>query len=242
MKNLFKVFAGLAIIAGSFSLTSCEGQNTLVYTNTTGAIYAKGTQTVTISRGSDTDLAFESTISKSNLSLPSELAGKSIDSVTYVDAGSIQVTLSGSLTSPDTSSSYHYYQITINNDGMVGNNIVNATVTVYSTGPAISATASSYNYSTKDGVTTVNASSTYSLPYGNFNPLSFDGGLTLTGTTSGTLTYDASETSATFTVREAVIAADSDYPYVTLTAACTSFNLALKLPIGKDLASVLIYV
>lgn len=205
-------------------LTACA-KNHYVFTNVSGIIYAKGTQTVTVTV-SDDSTTFEKDLKPEFITLSEKLKGKTVDSFTYVSDYKAEVTLSGTLDTINTDVEYSYFNIELLNDALKGNSTATVSLTVYSTAPKVSAFSAFFT----KGKT---ASSTFSLPYGNFveeNCIAQN--ITLPDSNGEITEIKLENNRLSITVSNFVSTDSTNYPIVKVAANCTSFNIDLYLYIG----------
>lgn len=210
-------------------LTACA-KNHYVFTNVSGIIYAKGTQTVTITV-SDDSTTFEKDLKPEFITLSEKLKGKTVDSFTYVSDYKAEVTLSGTLDTINTDVEYSYFNIELLNNALKGNSTATVSLTVYSTAPKITAFRAFFT-------TGKTASSTFSLPYGNFVEENCNAqNITLPDSNGEITEIKVENNQLSITVRNFVPTDSTNYPIVKVAANCTSFNIDLYLYIGAMLYS-----
>lgn len=208
-------------------LTACT-KNHYVFTNVSGIIYAKGTQTVTVTV-SDDSTTFEKDLKPEYITLSEKLKGKTVDSFTYVSDYKAEVTLSGILDTINTDVEYSYFNIELLNDALKGNSTATVSLTVYSTAPKVSAFSALFTGKT--------ASSTFSLPYGNFVEENCNAQNITLPDSNGEIEIKLENNQLSITVRNFVPTGSTNYPIVKVAANCTSFNIDLYLYIGAMLYS-----
>lgn len=210
-------------------LASCA-KNHYVFTDVSGIVYAKGTQTVTV-RVSEESTTFNKELKLEYITLSEQLKGKTVDSFTYVSDYKAEITLSGTLDSINTEVSYNYYNLELSSDALKGNSTATVTFTVYSSAPKISPFSVFY-------ISGSTASSTFSLPYGNFIEESCNAqNITLLDSNGEITEIKLEDNQLLITVRNFTPTDVTEYPIVKVSANCTSFNIELYLYIGTLLSS-----
>ncbi len=226
MKKLSFLIASLFLAALGMILVACT-EPQIVSLTASNNVYSHGEQTVEITV-SDTDASgctFEEGISASDVTAGDGLAGKTVTSVKYVDAKTISVTLSGTVTAE------------VGNEGILGSLTVSGGMTDGGTGTAYltvykpQMTTSSVSSSSMGGV--YSFSSTFKLPYGSFVEGEL-GGITLPDDNGVLETSLTAAGELKVTVREFTPTAEFSHPVVMIPAGATTFAKELYVYVGVD--------
>ena len=223
MKKLKLFIISLVFLLVSL-LVSCS-KNHYTFVGINGIIYAKGTQTVTISVSDDSTL-FEKNLKPEYVTISEQLKGKTVESFTYISDTKAEVTLSGTLDVINTNVSYDYYELELSNKALKGNSTATVVLTVYTSSPKIFANSSLF-------ITGSNAVSTFSLPYGEFYADYCNTQNISLPDANGEITkISVVDNKLTITVSNFKSTDSTKYPIVNVSKNCTSFDVDLSLYIG----------
>jgi hypothetical protein len=166
IKKLVTTALSLAVAScATLTIAACDFGEVDSYYNLqeSGTIYYEGEQTITlgISDYTENKTTFKSSVSASDITFSGALEGKNIKSVSYVSETEISLVLDGQVKGTS-SQSNEIGTITVNNSAMANNATANCLVYV-NFNPMMTVSNSYGNIGTS-----VNCSSTYTLPYGSF--------------------------------------------------------------------------
>jgi hypothetical protein len=218
-----------------FLLAACSSTSNQAVLEIDGTIYNDGVQIVTLTLSSDDDASFNEDISAADVTLTGLLEDKEIVEVYYVDETTLLLGLSGEVEGSADKTS----EIMIDASGISTDQEVSAAVQV-DFEPYI--TVESNSYSDSNGI--INASGTYTLPYGSFNEDALsDENIQLVG--DGELSYSLSD-EGSLTIAVTNYADDSNdneigYPQAVLSKEVTTFHTEIILYIGNDAPIEVVY-
>lgn len=219
MKKFLSAMLMIALaFTAAFSLFGCA-ENISESFVAEGAIYSKGTQTVTVRTKNET-VTFSDKVSAADFSLSSELGGKTVTGVSFVNNAEIKIELTGTLSST-TASPYEYYKLTANKHAFNENASAEILVTVYQHPPMMNVTG---GRSSKAGGK-YSGSNTFSLDYGSFITENCTAeNITLIGNNGEIASLSATSDSLYIYVKNYVFSETEPYPAVKISADCTTFN------------------
>lgn len=227
MRKFSFVLLSALLAAMCMTLAACGAEGESVALSASNNVYSHGEQSVQITFSSSTGegYVFEEDISVSDVSVGDGLVGKEVVSVDYVDAATITVTLSGTVTG------------TVGSEGLLGYIAVNggisdkavgtAYLTVYKPQMLTSGTSSSnigdyHNYS-----------STFTLPYGSFVEEYVNADYITLPDTNGTLEVSLTEEGELYVrVKDFLLSEGVSYPAVHIAAEVTTFHKDLYVYVG----------
>lgn len=179
-------------------------------------------------------MKFEKDIAISDISLGSDLAGKTVTNVSYISEDEVQVSVSGTGTiTNESDSDYTYVMVNVADHGLTGSSTGEYLITYCTYAPRMSV-GSTFRAVKGDYV---DASSEYYLPYGNFVESYCTSEYIKPANGVGTVS-DVSLENNVLTVEIENGKADEGkiYPCITMDAKCTSFNHAVTIEIGYSSA------
>lgn len=214
------------LVFSIFMLVSCSGKSHYTFTSS-GLLYSKGSQKISIIVEEDTT-TFESSVKKENFKLSTELSGKTISNLTYIDKNTVELVIEGSLDKVN-DSEYDYHEIEISNDALKGNSTATVVVKVYNHSPRVLAGSVTY---IKSG-SSAHAASKYSLPYGEFIEANCTNENITLQNGNGDITISIVEEKLKVDITNFVITDENDrYPYIKISKVCTSFNEDIFIKVG----------
>lgn len=199
-----------------------------------GIIYIDGKQTIYVSGVTsvmgDAPAVFHSDITAADITLGGAVAGKTIESVSFVSSEEIRIVLSGKVTSFEGDGALG--EVTISARALEGNEDSYGMVRVYK--PKLSTKSSLVSGST----TNKKYISTFSLPYGSFTDYATVENIALVDRTNGVLSkVEVSERELSVTVEQYDTTKGETYPLVRIPANATTFNVEIEVYVGKMLSS-----
>lgn len=223
-KTILPFLVGIVLFL--MTLSSCGSTNSYAYVSS-DYLYAKGTQTITVT--SDNEGKFSKSITTAKLSLTAQMDGKTIDEVSFIDEKNITITISGSLTTVDKSTDYSFYQINLLKGSLGGSDTGSVTVRCYSSSPQISSTS----YAAFGSASNKTVSSTYSLPYGTFIESNCTSENIFLPDDDGTITtISVTDNQLFIRITGYAETSEYEYPVIQISAKCTSFNIDIYVYVG----------
>ena len=199
-----------------------------------GSIYIEGEQTIYVSGVTsamgDAPAVFHSDITAADITLGGAVAGKTIESVSFVSSEEIRIVLSGKVTSFEGDGALG--EVTVSARALEGNEDSYGIVRVYT--PKLS-TESNF---VVGSATNKQYSSTFSLPYGSFTDYATVENIALVDPTNGVLSkVEVSEGKLSVTVEQYDPTKGETYPLVRIPANATTFNVEIEAYVGMILSS-----
>lgn len=199
-----------------------------------GMIYIDGEQTIYVSGVTsvmgDAPAVFHSDITAADITLGGAVAGKTIESVSFVSSEEIRIVLSGKVTSFEGDGALG--EVTVSARALEGNEDSYGMVRVYT--PKLSTVFGSVTGST----TKQKCRSLFSLPYGSFTDDATAENIALVDPTNGVLSEVALiEGELRVTVENYDPTKGEKYPLVRIPANATTFNVEIEVHVGMTLSS-----
>lgn len=231
-KFILSILLSVMFLIGSLSVVGCGSLDVEKHNNIeeNGIIYIDSEQTITLDSRTPLDegdaAQFKNTITVADIVLSSNLAGKTISSVSYVSESSIQVVLSGKTTS-SFSGKYAEGKITVKSNALLSSGDAYCFAYVYKPMMSASMNLSSGNATSKT------FTSYYILPYGTFISENVNTDkIKLSTNENGTIEVSLSSNELSITVSNFDTTTVAK-PTITIDKSVTSFQKDLTVVIGS---------
>lgn len=227
MKKVFYIVLSALLAAMCMTLAACGAEGESVALSASNNVYSHGEQTVQIkfSSSAGEGYVFEENISVSDISVGDGLVGKEVVSVSCVDASTISVTLSGTVTG------------TVGNEGLLGYIAVNGGISDRATGTAYLTVYKPQMMTSGTSSSNIgdlhNYSSTFTLPYGSFVEEYVNAEHITLPDANGTLEVRLTEEGELYIrVKNFTLSEGVSYPVVHIAAEVTTFNKEMYVYVG----------